>query len=159
MVDAFPEYNVTPVRIDGQVQLKSLVSMAGKDIIAVGNSQNANRVMQVKINESVRQVNESKVTPRVVISLISKPVIEYKYFKKGQICLFLFLRCLNNIFFFTANSTGSPVQLPYSEARQRQGSQYVVCQWETDPQNKGRNWGQELQCKYLSNTICTMNST
>lgn len=91
VVDAFPEYNVTPVRIDGQVQLKSLVSMAGKDIIAVGNSQNANRVMQVKINESVRQVNESKVTPRVVISLISKPVIEYKYFKKGQICLFLFL--------------------------------------------------------------------
>lgn len=91
MVDAFPEYNVTPVRIDGQVQLKSLVSMAGKDIIAVGNSQNANRVMQVKINESVRQVNESKVTPRVVISFISKPVIEYKNFKKGQICLFLFL--------------------------------------------------------------------
>mgnify|MGYP005957579495 CR=1 FL=1 len=85
MVDAFPEYNVTPVRIDGQVQLKSLVSMAGKDIIAVGNSQNANRVMQVKINESVRQVNESKVTQRVVISFISKPVIEYKYFKKGQI--------------------------------------------------------------------------
>lgn len=91
MVDAFPEYNVTPVRIDGQVQLKSLVSMAGKDIIAVGNSQNANRVMQVKINESVRQVNESKVAPSVVISFISKPVIEYKYFKKGQICLFLFL--------------------------------------------------------------------
>lgn len=47
VVDAFPEYNVTPVRIDGQVQLKSLVSMAGKDIIAVGNSQNANRVMHV----------------------------------------------------------------------------------------------------------------
>lgn len=51
VVDAFPEYNVTPVRIDGQVQLKSLVSMAGKDIIAVGNSQNANRVMQ-----QIRQV-------------------------------------------------------------------------------------------------------
>lgn len=82
MVDAFPEYNVTPVRIDGQVQLKSLVSMAGKDIIAVGNSQNANRVMQVKINESVTQVNESKVTPRALINLISKPVIENK---KGQI--------------------------------------------------------------------------
>lgn len=53
-------------------------------------------------------------------------------------------------FFFIANSTGSPVQLPYSEARQRQGSQYVVCQWATDPQNKRRNRGQELQCKYSS---------
>lgn len=54
MVDAFPEYNVTPVRIDGQVQLKSLVSMAGKDIIAVGNSQNANRVMQVLVALVIR---------------------------------------------------------------------------------------------------------
>ncbi|KAK3087896.1 hypothetical protein FSP39_012247 [Pinctada imbricata] len=46
VASAFPEYNVTPIRIDGPTQLKSLVSMAGRDIIAVGASINATKVMQ-----------------------------------------------------------------------------------------------------------------
>lgn len=159
-MDAFPEYNVTPVRIDGQVQLKSLVSMAGKDIIAVGNSQNANRVMQVKIYWISKTGKWIKSRTKSCYFFYKQASNWIQILQEGtNLSLSFSLRCLNNIFFFTANSTGSPVQLPYSEARQRQGSQYVVCQWETDPQNKGRNWGQELQCKYLSNTICTMNST
>ena len=41
VVDAFPEYNVTPINVPASRRLKSMVSMAGWDIIAVGNSEEA----------------------------------------------------------------------------------------------------------------------
>lgn len=45
----FPEYNVTPVRMKGQKRLKALVSMAGRDIIAVGNSPAASNALAVSL--------------------------------------------------------------------------------------------------------------
>ena len=48
VVDAFPEYNVTPINVPASRRLKSMVSMAGWDIIAVGNSEEAALTFKVK---------------------------------------------------------------------------------------------------------------
>jgi dimethylargininase len=48
VVDAFPEYNVTPINVPASRRLKSMVSMAGWDIIAVGNSEEAAATFKVK---------------------------------------------------------------------------------------------------------------
>jgi dimethylargininase len=51
VVDAFPEYNVTPINVPASRRLKSMVSMAGWDIIAVGNSEEAALTFKVKNNK------------------------------------------------------------------------------------------------------------
>ncbi|XP_060065709.1 N(G),N(G)-dimethylarginine dimethylaminohydrolase 1-like isoform X2 [Ylistrum balloti] len=45
IASVFPEYNVTPIKMRGDVRLKSLVCMAGRDIIACGNSPMALNVL------------------------------------------------------------------------------------------------------------------
>lgn len=47
VADAFPEYPVTPVRVPGKHHLKSLLSIAGPDIICVSASDEAQSVLKV----------------------------------------------------------------------------------------------------------------
>lgn len=46
---AFPEYTVSVIRIDGDRNLKYYVSMAGTNIMAVGMSMEAKKVMAVSV--------------------------------------------------------------------------------------------------------------
>ncbi|GBM25723.1 hypothetical protein AVEN_54273-1, partial [Araneus ventricosus] len=47
VADAFPEYPVTPVKVPGKHHLKSLLSVAGPDIICVSASDEAQSVLKV----------------------------------------------------------------------------------------------------------------
>ncbi|GBL64370.1 hypothetical protein AVEN_142836-1 [Araneus ventricosus] len=47
VADAFPEYPVTPVKVPGKHHLKSLLSIAGPDIICVSASDEAQSVLKV----------------------------------------------------------------------------------------------------------------
>lgn len=49
VANVFPEYNVTPIKMRGDIRLKSLVCMAGRDIIACGNSPQALNVLKVSV--------------------------------------------------------------------------------------------------------------
>merc|ERR1711911_333455 len=49
---AFPEYPCTPVKVSGDLHLKSLVTMAGPDIILVSKTKNAEDVLKVLILKS-----------------------------------------------------------------------------------------------------------
>ncbi|KFM64094.1 N(G),N(G)-dimethylarginine dimethylaminohydrolase 1, partial [Stegodyphus mimosarum] len=46
VADAFPEYPVTPVKVPGKYHLKSLVSVAGPDILCVSASEEAQSVLK-----------------------------------------------------------------------------------------------------------------
>ena len=51
--DTFPEFPVLPIRVgDGTLHLKSMMSMAGDDMIAFGSSSNAELVRQLVATEA-----------------------------------------------------------------------------------------------------------
>ncbi|XP_054708961.1 N(G),N(G)-dimethylarginine dimethylaminohydrolase 1-like [Uloborus diversus] len=52
VADAFPEYPVTPVKVPGKYHLKSLLSMAGQDIICVSASDAAQSVLKKMAQEA-----------------------------------------------------------------------------------------------------------
>lgn len=47
VADAFPEFPVTPVKVPGRYHLKSLLSIAGHDIICVSDCEEAQSVLKV----------------------------------------------------------------------------------------------------------------
>jgi len=52
---AFPEYPCTPVKVSGDLHLKSLVTMAGPDIILVSKTKNAEDVLKRMEKEATFQ--------------------------------------------------------------------------------------------------------